>query len=121
MRSLEYGRDFRRLLDILWRHANDTGEAYPPIGAPAFALWDGWGLIPLGPYAPMPPWPYASMTLCQYHSAGGLKGRRRRGGEGPSGESLPRTGIPLGTDLANSPDKEGKQAAWLILASTQRF
>jgi hypothetical protein len=37
MRCLEHGGSFRRLLEMIWRHADETGEAYLPVGLPAFA------------------------------------------------------------------------------------
>jgi len=36
MRSLEYGYSFPKLLEIIWRHAGETGEAYLPASSPAF-------------------------------------------------------------------------------------
>lgn len=43
LRSLEYGWTFMRLLDVLWRHASETGEAYLPVSATAFVTRSGWG------------------------------------------------------------------------------
>jgi len=39
LRSLEPGRDFKRMLEILWRHASETGEAYLPVSSPTFLNW----------------------------------------------------------------------------------
>ncbi len=36
LRATEYGWDISRLLNILWRHAGETGEAYLPVSSPRF-------------------------------------------------------------------------------------
>lgn len=36
LRSLEPGRNFKLMLELLWRHASETGEAYLPVSSPAF-------------------------------------------------------------------------------------
>lgn len=36
LRSLEPGRDFRKTLEVLWRHASETGEAYLPVSSSSF-------------------------------------------------------------------------------------
>jgi len=36
LRSLEPGHNFKRVLEVLWRHASETGEAYLPISSEAF-------------------------------------------------------------------------------------
>jgi hypothetical protein len=36
LRSLEPGRDFKKTLEVLWRHASETGEAYLPVGSSSF-------------------------------------------------------------------------------------
>ena len=36
MRCLSPGLNFPQLLDLIWRHANETGEAYLPVSSPAF-------------------------------------------------------------------------------------
>lgn len=36
MRSLEPGRDFPKILAIVWRHASETGEAYLPVSSQIF-------------------------------------------------------------------------------------
>ena len=36
MRCLSPGLSFLQLLDLIWRHANETGEAYLPVSSPAF-------------------------------------------------------------------------------------
>jgi hypothetical protein len=36
LRSLEPSRDFKGMLDVLWRHASETGEAYLPVSSNAF-------------------------------------------------------------------------------------
>jgi hypothetical protein len=36
LRSLEPGRDLKNTLKVLWRHANETGEAYLPVGSTSF-------------------------------------------------------------------------------------
>lgn len=40
MHALSPGRDLPRLLDFLWRHASETGEAYVPVSSPAFLAWE---------------------------------------------------------------------------------
>jgi len=41
MRCLEYGQSFPTLLEIIWRHADETGEAYLPVGSSAFVAREG--------------------------------------------------------------------------------
>jgi hypothetical protein len=36
LRALSYGRDFPKLLDVVWRHASETGEAYLPVSSARF-------------------------------------------------------------------------------------
>ncbi|HTW50359.1 MAG TPA: hypothetical protein VME45_00495 [Stellaceae bacterium] len=36
LRSLEPGRDFKKTLEVLWRHASETGEAYLPVSSRSF-------------------------------------------------------------------------------------
>jgi hypothetical protein len=36
LRSLEPGRDFKGTLEVLWRHASETGEAYVPVSSDSF-------------------------------------------------------------------------------------
>ncbi len=36
LRATEYGWSMQRLLDIVWRHAGETGEAYLPVSSPRF-------------------------------------------------------------------------------------
>jgi Arc/MetJ-type ribon-helix-helix transcriptional regulator len=36
LRALNPGRDFKKILEILWRHASETGEAYLPVGSSPF-------------------------------------------------------------------------------------
>ena len=36
LRATEYGWNMPRLLDIVWRHAGETGEAYLPVSSPRF-------------------------------------------------------------------------------------
>lgn len=36
LRALEPGRDFKKIMEILWRHASETGEAYLPVGSSRF-------------------------------------------------------------------------------------
>jgi len=36
LRSLSYGQNFPKLLDIVWRHASETGEAYLPVSSARF-------------------------------------------------------------------------------------
>jgi hypothetical protein len=36
LRSLEPGCDFKRTLEVLWRHASETGEAYLPVSSASF-------------------------------------------------------------------------------------
>lgn len=38
MRCVEQGGSFVRLLEIIWRHASETGEAYFPVSAAAFQI-----------------------------------------------------------------------------------
>jgi len=41
MRATEFGWDFPRLLRSVWRHADETGEAYLPVGSPHFIARGG--------------------------------------------------------------------------------
>jgi hypothetical protein len=36
LRSLEPGRDFKKTLGVLWRHASETGEVYLPVSSSSF-------------------------------------------------------------------------------------
>jgi hypothetical protein len=36
MRALEHGENFPTILETLWRHASETGEAYVPVSSPLF-------------------------------------------------------------------------------------
>jgi hypothetical protein len=36
MRSLESGGNLKKILEVLWRHSSETGEAYLPVGSDAF-------------------------------------------------------------------------------------
>lgn len=40
LRALEPHRDFKALLDIVWRHASETGDAYLPVSSDAFLRRD---------------------------------------------------------------------------------
>jgi hypothetical protein len=40
LRSMEPGRNLAKLFDIVWRHANETGEAYLPVSSKAFISRD---------------------------------------------------------------------------------
>lgn len=39
LRSVEPGWTFERMLNIVWRHASETGEAYLPVGSARFQHW----------------------------------------------------------------------------------
>lgn len=39
LRATEVGWTFEKLLNIVWRHAGETGEAYLPVSAPRFQHW----------------------------------------------------------------------------------
>jgi hypothetical protein len=40
-RATEYGWDLQRVLRIVWRHADETGEAYLPVSSPRFMVHVG--------------------------------------------------------------------------------
>ena len=41
MRATEYGWNMQRILGIVWRHADETGEAYLPVSSPRFIAQSG--------------------------------------------------------------------------------
>lgn len=41
LRSLSYGKNFPKLLDVVWRHASETGEAYLPVSSARFMELEG--------------------------------------------------------------------------------